>query len=1068
MPPASDMSAASPLLASSCSSPLHESLQPSTSDLHFGKDSHLSNIVKLWAESKASEAQTTLIWVDLLSEKKETVDCHDYREKRMFRCVHGTYQYADDQRLSERRESVELERTTNRSQMTTEQTITYSKQVEHTEVVTLTWEVEAGLSLQIPGSMIGSINPSIMITRTECKAETKRNLKTVTKQLKMDVQPYHATTCSGEVLWVKRRHCFTVTLPMTGDVCIKFKDKVRFLQPWRLEKQGNRTQASLTRSTGFHRKQFVPIADLLKELQSKAQLPSNMRYDNQFRNLLLTGHYDAFILEYGTTLEEQTPLPLAVNALSNLTERVSNFKAERLIELRQKIADLQADAADQRRLFCAITGAAGCGKSELAKVYAFEHESSASTVSASLFRWLLDPDPITNQDKAVDYSNAWSKLLHHFHIQMTKAFETETAEQQHERLRDVLWRCIEAHSEYVIIFDNAYTEPDVRQYLPTSGRTTSLVKGLILITTQNPNFFYQRGANFSINAGLTPSDAVSLLTEMSHCTEDDGESAASLAEDLDPSPLAIRVAATYMSNLHMTSALFRELLKKGVSEQAMAVLGSTLSQQSTMDTRRTLTLEGTLRIAVQQLRDNHSELYEALNYCAVTANVNIPNKLLVHLLTKPNKDYINMPFLLKASCLSPVSHSLLTYRSAIDAYSIHRTTQSVIRGFSSTIGEIICKTAKALQILYPFDNGQASSCRQVESHLLAVYQHATEFGFVELLEERCRMLLLVGQIAFDSDRLSDALQRLELAEKQIIASSQPIILTSLHTDILHWLGRAQREISDVNSSFATRQRAVKLLEGRSAANDWRYVRAFNNLAFAMSERNSAGFPPLETMAMYNQAEIAYQQLRSPSPEADLEMAKSHVGIGDCLSELKEYAEATKRFHLAVTLYNQCLGPANERVAVPYTQLARIGMSEGEVIFNATRGMSHSDAVEYMNKAIEIWSSKWGICSSKVASGYYHRARLLYGGDEERNWKAALIDVDKSISIQETILGRSRIGTESDYELQGLILQRLGQYDEAGVAYNRALEIPQLDELKPSVFQRVQIRRQEVESGERMK
>ena len=158
------------------------------------------------------------------------------------------------------------------------------------------------------------------------------------------------------------------------------------------------------------------------------------------------------------------------------------------MELTQRTHELQIDSTTGW-IQCAITGIAGCGKSELAKTYASEYELKDNL---KVFKWRLDPDPTNNQASKMYYRQAFKQLLSNFGIQDVKPFEDENTLQTQQRLNRILWRKItEAkYSHLIVIFDNAGSYKDIKEYWPMEPTDLSECKtqGHILVTTQNPHF----------------------------------------------------------------------------------------------------------------------------------------------------------------------------------------------------------------------------------------------------------------------------------------------------------------------------------------------------------------------------------------------------------------------------------------------------------------------------------------------------------------------------------------------------------------------------------------------------
>ena len=259
---------------------------------------------------------------------------------------------------------------------------------------------------------------------------------------------------------------------------------------------------------------------------------------------------------------------------------MSHFKRQRLEELKDRIEILKL--INHNVILCAITGVAGSGKSELAKAYASELLESLDT-----FRWRLDPDPDATDNKAtkVSYQQAYSELLYNFEIQPIKAYENETSEQMHRSLVSILWHRINQYSKWIVIFDNAGSYTDIKNYLPTDP----FITGLILITTQQSHFLKDKPQrNFSLNQGLEETEAIQLLTELSGQNEEEEarnlvraleflkensrellmelsgrqekDEAQHLVQELDYSPLGIRIAGCYIQNMETTFEKYTQFL----------------------------------------------------------------------------------------------------------------------------------------------------------------------------------------------------------------------------------------------------------------------------------------------------------------------------------------------------------------------------------------------------------------------------------------------------------------------------------------------------------------------------
>jgi tetratricopeptide (TPR) repeat protein len=361
---------------------------------------------------------------------------------------------------------------------------------------------------------------------------------------------------------------------------------------------------------------------------------------------------------------------------NNLAPVVNYFKGRRLEELRQKIDNLRKDNAGL--ILCAVTGVAGCGKSEVAKVYAWEL-SAASDV----FKWRLDPDPDASQNNAsnVSYQQAFFLLLQNFNLHFLKPEAFETSNQFHERLVSMLWNKINQFYSWIVIFDNAGSYDDIVSYLPVD----SGIKGIILITTQQSVFLIRnKEANFSLNNGLHEIEAIQLLKELSGRLQEDYVITQNLVQQLDYSPLAITVAGGYLSNVPDTTfERYAQILKSNFHEQCIhRIGGGSFISQLTQDRKRRTTLEGALKISIKRVEESNSLLIKVLQYTAYLANDNIPMELLVELCRNSEDKKEDVEETLKILIIGQGNYSLLSYDQGKKTCSLHRTTHLVLKNLS--------------------------------------------------------------------------------------------------------------------------------------------------------------------------------------------------------------------------------------------------------------------------------------------------------------------------------------------------------------------------------------------------
>jgi hypothetical protein len=294
---------------------------------------------------------------------------------------------------------------------------------------------------------------------------------------------------------------------------------------------------------------------------------------------------------------------------SNLTTVVNYFKKKKLEELISHINSLR-QAQDSKLIICAITGVAGCGKSELANAYAFHHGSQVLDAT-SVFRWRMDADATRENT----YQQAYLALLYNLNLQFSKSYEDESSDRMYQRLTSMMWEKINQYSQWMVIFDDANSYEEIVNYLPNNSK----VQGLILITTRQSGFLARNEANFSIDSGLYESEAVELLIELSNRHKEDRNNARELVRELDYSPLGIRVAARYIYNVEGTTfADYIQLLKTGTIERlTQAIGGAKFANQTTGNSGQSL--HATLAFVINRV--DNLQFQQLLQYCAYLANV---------------------------------------------------------------------------------------------------------------------------------------------------------------------------------------------------------------------------------------------------------------------------------------------------------------------------------------------------------------------------------------------------------------------------------------------------------------
>ena len=736
----------------------------------------------------------------------------------------------------------------------------------------------------------------------------------------------------------------------------------------------------------------------------------------------------------GQGLEER---PLEGERRSNLTNVVNHFKRRRLEELKVGIQGLK----DRNRglVMCAITGVAGCGKSELAKAYANESPDS--------FNWRLDPDPDTKENPTkVSYQQAYSALLRNFGMQFKDSVEEQ------RQLLITVWSKINRYSQWVVIFDNVGSYADIEEYLP-SGPS---IEGLILCTTRHSLFLRDdRATNFSLDAGLEESEAVGLLKELSNREKETNADALNLAKGLNYFPLGIRIAGSYLQNVQDTSFNeYTQLVGMGAQEELIQIMGGAEFIRQVTKNKDGTTMERAIQISLNKVRQSNPCLLRVLGYCAVLANDNIPLNLLVKTCTTSQDSKLVILEKLKAISVSKDNYSLLSYDGVTQTFHLHRTTQFAIRRSIDSVGDIIQNAISAALELYQYDeylDAKIEQCHQVSAHLIALSQWAESYETP--ISDRVVLLHRLAQVYRRFSKYNIGLEFLDkaltLIKKQPEYCSQETELV-----LLQEIASYEYELERYGDSINRLKNAQKLTK-----EPFRINRIQIDLAKNYNGLHESG----KARATYN----GVLEMRSQkSREWDLTRADAHVGIALCLqseSDLKyanaepdqalqvalyEHQEASKvalaEHKRALEIYEKHLGTENLSVAITYTNIGKLGLlrDERDFVKFINLGIDPKQAEAYLRCGLAIKIRFYGQNARSSAISYEWLSQIIY---VSKRFEEALENCQRAIWIYESILKPDSERLIDSYYLKGRILEAIGGADHTKLAleaYERAFQVVQ--------------------------
>jgi tetratricopeptide (TPR) repeat protein len=717
----------------------------------------------------------------------------------------------------------------------------------------------------------------------------------------------------------------------------------------------------------------------------------------------------------------------------NLTKLVSHFQPQRLKDLKARIAALEQRKS--RLLMCAITGVAGCGKSEVAKAYAWDLDPDTDPRSTLFFRWRLDPDPDSadNQSTKTLYRLAYEALLYNFGITSVKAYETETDEQMHNRLRRILWQRINQYSKSVIIFDNAFSYDDIKPYICVDAD----IQGVILVTTQNSLFFIKDElANLSITEGLDLSEGLLLLRQLAG-RRHDGETELStkhLVVALDCSPLGITVAGVYLQWDAITFTKYIERLKDG-SDQLLIPRDERAEfiSQATEDTKRKTTLRAALKLAITKLKECNPPLLILLRYCAFLANDRIPSRLLEELLVQQPENY---PRRLESSALLNLTVlfknlSLLAHDNRTNSYDLHRTTQVALRksmdredlSLKTTIIETLVKSIRKLYSYHRDSVTQINACISVSHHMLALLEHSL------FPQQRIFLIFTLGRVSQRSGRYAKAEEYFEKALEILPENPDEEMKMNLYKCIgetRHYLGKFELGIQDLFKS-------LKIAESLDTP---KYVIADIHNLMGYNLRENPNSSDADALNEYMEALKIEKEIIPATQDSNYEMAYTYNGIGQCLKKLGQLDEAMANFKSALNIYIDLKGD-NTYVLMVYHNMAILGLAENIEKFKPVGGMDYPTSLQHIDNFLQACIRSYGSKIYNVALCYQWKSQMLYvNGDLESALDSRINEINTWIDI----IGERYEQLIQAYYWKGRILEGLNRNLEAQTAYQQALSV----------------------------
>jgi len=577
----------------------------------------------------------------------------------------------------------------------------------------------------------------------------------------------------------------------------------------------------------------------------------------------------------------------------------------------------------------AVTGMGGVGKTQLAVEYIYLHKTDYKVIW-----WIRSEEPVA---MAADYADLAVDL-----DLPEKAFPDQT------EITKAVKRWLEHNSGWMLIFDNARDQKDVRDYLPKGGA------GHLIITSRNPHW--------SGVAKLLPVEvfdrAESIDFLCKRTGQDDRKAADALADKLGDLPLALEQAGAYIETTGITLIDYQQLFQSRRKE---------LWEDETPPPDYPDLVATTWSLAMEQVNKESPEAADLLNLCAFLA----PDKISLEMLSEGAK-HLPEPLAATATDRLAMNRAIKVLRrySLIDAsgelLSVHRLVQAVVRDRLSEDDEKRwAETAVALlSAAFPFESGDVRTwhqCSRLLPHALAAVAHSearevapektslilnqtgvyllgrAEFAKAKAHYERALTLVekvygqdhpIVGTIVnnlglvlHDKGDLQGAKEHLERAlkiDENTYGPDHPNV--AIHVNNLGGVLRARGDLQEAKENF---ERALKIDETTYGPDHPNVARGVNNLGLVLQDKGD-----LQRAKEHYERALKIDENTYGFDHPEVAIDVNNLGL--VLRDLGDLKRAKENFERALKIDENTYGPDHPNVAIHVNNLGGVLKALGDM------------------------------------------------------------------------------------------------------------------------------------------
>ena len=599
---------------------------------------------------------------------------------------------------------------------------------------------------------------------------------------------------------------------------------------------------------------------------------------------------------------------IAPSAIWNLPyPRNPNFtgRGKALANLRQA---LTAKASAER--IQVIFGVSGIGKTQLAAEYAYKHK-----LDYELVWWLRADDAASLAHGA---QQLVEKLGFHFR-------DATTAQDVQHLLR----RLLAQRKNWLLIFDNASSAADVKDYLPAAAQ------GHVIVTSRRTNW-QGFGGTVPLSV-LSRGNAIALLRKRT-ARNDSNESASRLCQALGDLPIAVDQAAAVIAQSHIS---FANYLGKFESLWAELLLsGKHWGQCSDA-------VAMALELSLRQLASTSPAAVEMLSLCAFLAHEQIERPFLV-----ASAPYVGPPLssALEDPMILDATLAILSTFSMIHACGPSLATHPLIASFVRTRMDAdsrrrwtdIALSRVAGSFVYQSEDVSTwANCGAILPHVLAVAEHGEReqvalSDVARLLDGAGRYLHRIASFA----AAKELLERAIAIHERVSGYSHPKV-----SAVANNLGRVLTRLGDHAAAQSCFERALEIDRGIYGHDDPHTATVVNNYGLALHACGDAA----AAREQFERALVVYEQHYGPDHAKTAGVLNN---LGYVTFELGDLVSALEYLKRAVRITEASFGPSHPTVASVLGNLGNVRRGQGDL----------KGAWRDLGRALEIDQAAYGASS----------------------------------------------------------------------------------------------------------